>query len=286
VADELGLNRVQFTATMLDPRWPKRYVMKQAEKIRGLCDKKGIRILATFTDAYSRQNHVTSPDPELRRYWVDWFKRLTDIGAVLGAEGVGGHFGILSVRDNSDPERRKAMLLEGCRNWAEIAAYAATKGHKYVYFEPMSIPREFAHTIAETKITLDLVNRNIALPMLLCLDVDHGDLESENPDDTDPYRWLEEFATCSPIIHLKQSLADKGGHYPFTAAYNARGKVRPDKVLDTLVRVGATNAALVFEFSHRERWPTEYSVIPDFKESIAYWRVALTRLQARSEAAR
>jgi sugar phosphate isomerase/epimerase len=217
----------------------------------------------------------------MRRLWIDWFKRLVDISQVLGAEGIGSHFGILSFRDYDDREKRMGMLQDGCRNWADIADYAAQKGLKYVYFEPMSVPREFAGTLDETRMILDLANRHIKLPMLLCLDVDHGDVESPNPDDTNPYKWLEVFAHQSPIIHLKQSRLDKGGHHPFTAEHNAHGRILPDKVLDTLLSVDSTDNTLILELAHKERWPSDYTVIQDFQESITYWREALSRFESK-----
>lgn len=279
VAEEFGVSIIQFTASLLNPSWPRRFLLPRAEKIRRLCDEKGIFIQTTFTDAFSRLNHLTSPDPGLRRLWVRWFQRLVDIAEVFGAEGVGSHFGILSFRDNDDPRRREAMLREGYRNWQEVTAYAASKGLKYVFFEPMSVPREFAATIQETKRILEEVNREIAIPMVLCLDVDHGDAHSSNPDDANPYRWLEELAPRSPLIHLKQSLRDKEGYHPFTAENNARGRIRADKVLTTLLDKGCADATLLMEFSHRERWPWDYRVIPDFKESLDYWRRARDRIQ-------
>lgn len=277
VADTFGVSTVQFTASLLDPSWPRAYVLRTAEKIRHLCDAKGIRIHSVFTDAYTRVSHLTSYDAALRDWWTDWFKGLVELAAIFGAEAVGSHFGILSFRDNDDPARRRAMMREGCRRWAEVAAYGAERGLRYVYFEPMSIPREFAGTIAETKELLALANEAIALPMRLCLDVDHGDLASPNPDDTDPYRWLAELGAFSPLVHLKQSLTDKGGHYPFTAEYNARGRIDPDRVLATLAGAGCRDSLLVLEFSHRERWPSDYRVVEDFTASVAYWQEALAR---------
>jgi len=282
VAEDFGVKVIQFTTTLLNPLWPTSYTHKEAEKIRCLCDAKGIAIQQTFTDAFTRLNHLTSPDPELRALWVDWFKRLVDLSVIFGAEGIGSHFGILSFRDNNDPTRRLAMIKEGCRNWALIAEYAAARGLQYVYFEPMSIPREFAGTIAETKFILEEANRDIALPMRLCLDVDHGDIQSDNPDDTNAYRWLTELAAQSPVIHLKQSRTDAGGHYPFTAEHNAVGKIQADRVLQTLLDAGCTDNTLVLELSHRERWPADYRVIEDFQQRIEYCQTAPTRLQRAS----
>ena len=39
----------------------------------------------------------------------------------------------------------------------------------------------------------------------------------------------EAFPPRSPIIHIKQSSMNKGGHWPFTADYNAKdGRIMPE----------------------------------------------------------
>jgi hypothetical protein len=87
----------------------------------------------------------------------------------------------------------------------------------------MSVGREFGETI---KSCLDLQKRigtaNTAIPMRMMGDIDHGDVTSANPEDYDPYAWARAIPRVSPIIHIKQSLMDKGGHRPFTAEFNAK----------------------------------------------------------------
>lgn len=275
VADELGLDTVQFTADLLNPFLPEDLVARDVEKIRSLCDAKGVRVQTTFTSAFTRVNHVLHADPAVRRVWVDWFKRFFKLSADLGAEGSGSHFGIMSCRDNADPRVRGRRIQQGVDAWRELAACAANLGMKYILFEPMSIPREVAGTIAETQDILARCQDGFAVPMRLCLDVDHGDLASKNPCDTDPHAWIRAFATVSPCIHIKQSLRDKGGHYPFTPEYNAQGKIVPDEILATLREAGAQTCTLLLEISHRERWPTDYTVVADLKASVAYWRPAV-----------
>lgn len=279
VADELGLDRIQFTADLLNPFLPSDYIEREADQIRTLCDAKGVHVETAFTSAFTRVNHVLHPDPEVRSIWLAWLKRFFELAAYLGAEGAGSHFGILSCRDNADEEVRERRLRDGVNAWSELADHAAELGMKYVLFEPMSIPREVAGTITETQ---DMLHRcaGFAVPMRLCLDVDHGDLQSADPRDTDPHAWLREFATVSPCIHIKQSLRDKGGHYPFTAAYNEKGKIIPEEILTTLREAGVDTCTLLLEISHRERWPSDYSVIADLKESVAYWRPAIEAANA------
>jgi len=104
------------------------------------------------------------------------------------------------------------------------------------------------------------------------LDVDHGDVASANPDDTNPYVWLREFGSVSPVIHLKQSKRDKGGHWAFTPEHNADGKITGEQVLAALEESGAEEAMLVLELSHREREPAESRVLADLEASVDYWR--------------
>jgi sugar phosphate isomerase/epimerase len=280
VADDLGLDNIQFTADLLNPFLPEAIVAREAEKIRTLCERKNVRIETAFTSAFTRVNHVLHPDPEVRRAWIDWLKKFLKLSRELGVEGAGSHFGIMSVRDNADPAVRAVRIEQGVQAWRELADYGAELGLSYLMFEPMSIPREVAETIAATRDILDLCSEGFAIPMLLCLDVDHGDLESTDPDDTDPHAWLRAFGKVTPCIHIKQSLRDKGGHYPFTREYNERGKIIPSEILATMRAAGVEKATLLLEISHRERWPMDYRVVADLKESVEYWRPAVQAANA------
>jgi sugar phosphate isomerase/epimerase len=241
----------------------------------GTCESMKTRIHSTFTSAFTRVNHLLHPDPAIQRVWVDWFKRLVRITADLGGEGTGSCFGIMSVRENANPNVREKRLAQGVAAWRELSHCAAELGLKYLMFEPMSIPRECAETISATNELLGRCSKDFAVPMRLCLDVDHGDLSSSDPRDTDPHAWIRAFGKVAPCIHIKQSLNDKGGHYPFTREFNARGKIVPEEIIQSLRKAGVQECALFFEISHRERSPMEHTVIRDLKESVAYWRAAV-----------
>jgi sugar phosphate isomerase/epimerase len=271
IVDELGLDTIQLTADILNPFLPESIVVREVERIRRLCETKKARIHSTFTSAFTRVNHLLHPDPAIQRVWVEWFKRLIKITADLGGEGAGSCFGIMSVRDNADPDTRKKRLARGIASWRELSHHAADMGLKYLMFEPMSIPRECAETIPATQELLAECVEGFAVPMRLCLDVDHGDLSSADPHDTDPHAWIRTFGRVAPCVHIKQSLKDKGGHYPFTSDYNRKGRIVPQEIIRTLKEAGVQECALFFEISHRERWPSEYSVIQDLKESVVYW---------------
>ena len=88
---------------------------------------------------------------------------------------------------------------------------------KHVFRDPMSLGREFGQTNAACLALQDkLTAVNLAIPMWMMADIDHGDVTSPNPDDFDPDARARAVPRVSPVIHIKQSLLDKGGHRPFT----------------------------------------------------------------------
>ena len=283
VSEELGLSCVQFTADLLNPFLPADLMWREARRVAEACQRYGIHLETTFTSQFTRVNHLLHPDAAHREVWFQWFKRFFMISRFLGAVGSGSHFGILSVHDNSDPERRKERIGEGVRLWRKLAEYGAALGFRFLMFEPMSVPRELGETRAATR---ELLERcaDFAIPMRLCLDVDHGDVCSNDPRDYDPYAWLAEFGTVSAVIHIKQSLSDKSGHFPFTEEYNARGVIVPERVLAQLEQAGVKHCRLVLEISHRERRPMEDRVLADLKESVAYWQNGISTYTRRKTA--
>ena len=208
----------------------------------------------------------------MRRYYVDWFKTFADISAGLGASGMGTQFAIFTHKDYDDPVRREELIKIAIDCWAEVADHGREAGLSYVFWEPMSVGREFGHTIAECR-ALDarLAKSGFAIPMKMMVDIDHGDVTSPDPDDVDPYAWAGAFPRQSPIIHVKQSSMNKGGHWPFIARYNEDGRIQPQKLLDTVRSGGCTDNEICLELSFREREPTDHQVVDMIRESVAFW---------------
>lgn len=234
VGEELGLRYVQFVADLLNPFLPYRVMQDQVNKIKQLSSKYDVKIDTTFTSMFTRVNHLMHPDPLMRDAWLNWFKDFIILSRELGARGVGSHFGIMSVTDLNDSNRREMITDSAIDSWKRLSSFASDLGLDFLMFEPMSIPREMACTIDETWDLYNRVNDGATIPILLCLDVDHGFALSGNPRDIDPYAWLEEFGKLSPVIHIKQSSADKASHWPFALDYNQRGIITPEKVLKAL----------------------------------------------------
>ncbi|MFD1383673.1 sugar phosphate isomerase/epimerase family protein [Rhodanobacter aciditrophus] len=272
IAHEIKIRDVQLTHEFINPSWPASLIRRLTREMQSALTQTGVRITSGMTGPYGRLNHFGHPDKEVRRYYVEWFKTFADITADLGGEAVGTQFAIMTHQDFDDPKRREELTQIAIDCWAEVAEHAKLAGLKYVYWEPMSVGREFGDTIASAMaLQQRLTDANMAVPMWMMADIDHGDVMSDNPADYDPYAWAEAVPKVSPIIHIKQSLMDKGGHRPFIEEYNRNGRIQPGPLLDTLAKGGAKDNQICLELSFKEREPTDHQVVEQIAESVAFW---------------
>ena len=272
IAHEIKIRDVQLTHEFINPSWPASLVRRLTREMQSALTQTGVRITSGMTGPYGRLNHFGHPDKEVRRYYVEWFKTFADITADLGGEAIGTQFAIMTHQDFDDPKRREELTQIAIDCWAEVAEQAKQAGLKYVYWEPMSVGREFGDTIASAMaLQQRLTDANMAVPMWMMADIDHGDVMSDNPADYDPYAWAEAVPKVSPIIHIKQSLMDKGGHRPFIEEYNRNGRIQPGPLLDTLAKGGAKDNQICLELSFKEREPTDHQVVEQIAESVAFW---------------
>ncbi len=272
VARDLRIRDLQLTHEFINPSWPAPVIRRLTRQMRAAMLRTGVRVTSGMTGPYGRLNHFGHPDRDVRRYYVNWFKTFADITADLGGTSVGTQFAIFTYADFDDPTRRESLIQTAIDCWAEVAEHAKSAGLKYVFWEPMSVGREFGETIASAlALQKRLTDANMAIPMWMMADIDHGDLNSPNPDDVDPYAWARAVPKVSPIIHIKQSLMDKGGHRPFTAAFNAKGRIHPEPLLKAFAEGGAQDNEICLELSFKERDPNDREVIAQIAESIAFW---------------
>jgi len=268
VGKELGLKYVQFVADLLNPFSPKDYVEDQIKRIKRSCKRYDVLVESSFTSAYTRVNHLMSPDKRAREIWLDWFKKFFVISKKLGSKSSGSHFGILTFADYNNLRKRKQRIKQGIKKWQELTYFAKEIGLRYLIFEPMSVPREMATTVEETLELMNRVNENCGIPMKICLDTGHA----PNPKQRNPYYWIEKLGKFSPIIHLQQTVLHRSNHWPFLKKYNEKGIILPEKVIESLQKSGAKEALLLFEIIHREHYDTDFRVIEDIKTSVDYWR--------------
>ncbi|OZG73610.1 aminotransferase [Hahella sp. CCB-MM4] len=272
VARDIKIRDLQLTHEFINPAWPSSVIGRLSRQMKAALARTGVRITSGMTGPYGRLNHFGHPDPEVRRYYVEWFKIFADIIADLGGRAIGTQFAIMTYRDYKDLNRRESLVNVAIDCWGEVAEYAKSAGLEYLFWEPMSVGREFGETIeASLSLQTRISETPMAIPMWMMADIDHGDVTSENPDDYDPYAWARAVPRYSPIIHIKQSLMEKGGHRPFTSEYNAEGRIQPPPLLEALRAGGASDNEICLELSFKEREPTDRQVVEQIAESVAFW---------------
>jgi D-erythrulose 1-phosphate 3-epimerase len=272
LTDEIGIGHIQLVHEFINPSWELATVSRLTRRLAKSCGEKRAKITSIMTGPYGRLNHFCHPDAEVRDYYVSWFKRMADIAADLDCSAIGTQFGIFTYRDYDDPVRRAHLMQEALNCWRRVAEHAARRGLSYLFWEPMSVGRELGHTLASThELHRWITAADLPIPLVPMIDIDHGDVSSPNPRDTDPYAWCEEFARLSPIIHIKQSTMNKGGHWPFTTEYNRDGRITPPELLQAVKAGGGQSNELCLELAFREREPADRSVINALKQSVAFW---------------
>jgi hypothetical protein len=272
IAERIRIGYVQLTPEFVNPSWPASVITRRVRELRRALGRTGVRITSIMTSTYGRLNHFGHSDPDVRAYYLEWFRTLADIAGELGAEGVGSQFAIFTQKDYNDPSKREAMMEMALNYWRDVAEHGKMAGLSYLFWEPMSVGREVGHTIAECRrIDKRLEKAKLAIPFRMIVDIDHGDVTSPDPEDTDPYAWAAAFPQESPIIHVKQTSMNKGGHWPFTAERNKDGRIQPEKLIRAIRHAGGANNEICMELAFREREPTDSHVVEMIRESVAYW---------------
>ncbi len=272
LADEIGIGRIQLVHEFINPSWDAKTVKRLTDRMAKACALNRVKVTSIMTGPYGRLNHFAHPDAEVRHYYVQWFKGLANIAADLDCPSIGTQFGIFTFKDYDNSARRAALMQIALDCWRDVAGHAKSRGLAWLFWEPMSVGRELGHTLQATQDLQSWINAaGLPIPLKPMVDIDHGDVTSTNPADIDPFAWAKNFATQSPIIHIKQSTMNKGGHWPFTAQYNENGRITPEKLLAAVKEGGGTNNELCLELAFREREPTDRSVVAALRESVAYW---------------
>jgi D-erythrulose 1-phosphate 3-epimerase len=272
VRDELGLETVELSLDLIETSTIGER-QRSAESIRAVLGSYGLQPETVFTGlaAYSR-NLLMHPDAEHRRSALEWYLGVVDLAAGLGARGVGGHVGAMSVSDWTDPERRAERWAGLQESLAKIAATARAAGLDYLLVENLAARRE-PSTIADLETLLTDGDAD-HVAVRLCLDVGHQCVPGTTGADRDPYAWLRHFGGRLGEVQLQQSdgLADE--HWPFTAERNAVGRIDPGRVLDALQDAGARDLVLMLEvIPPFEQDDTQ--VLADLKASVELWNDAI-----------
>lgn len=267
VKNDLNINKVQFVADILNPfikHYDADYYNEQINKTVSCTKSNHIEITSMMTSSFTRVNHFAHCDKSYRKVWLNWFTDFLEMGNKFGASSAGSHFGILTVESLKEKDK---FYKEAVDCWVELSRIAKDLGYSNMFFEPMSVDREFGNTIENTKQILDDLNDKSYIPFTLCLDVGHA----PHPSQRDYREWVKQLAAYSSIVHLQQTTFGSSNHSPFTDKYNESGVVDPEFIISTLNDLGVS-PELDLEISFREKHEVEPTVIADLKESVNYWK--------------
>lgn len=279
VIKDVDVQYIQITADLFNPFYPDHILEEQVKEICKLSSKYGFNVFSAFTGAFTRVNHFCHPDEKVREYWLEWFERFAKYSSQIGAERIGSHIGILSIPDNLSS--RQVFQSRCIEYWKRFSSIAKRYGIKELSWEHMSIEREQGHKCEDINYLLNQL-KDTDIPINLCLDPDHGDLSSTDPKDYEPYGLIKKYISKSNQLHLKQTTKDKRKNGPFTSSNNINGLIDADKVINYLKRYRTKDKEkleLILEINSREREPDDSQIVEDVKESISYWKKALSYSQ-------
>ncbi len=272
LTQDVGIGHIQLVHEFINPSWDAKTINRLTARMAKSCAIYKANITSIMTGPYGRLNHFGHPDEDVREYYLRWFKTMADVAADLNCPAIGSQFAILTYADHDDTERNRSIMEKALACWHKLAEHAQRRGLKYLFWEPMSVSREFGHTLKTTQDLQEWITAsNPAIPLVPMIDIDHGDVSSANKADIDPYAWAKLFASQSPIIHIKQSSMNKGGHWPFTAQHNEGGRIQPEKLLQAMQAGGSQTNELCLELSFKEREPADRAVVAAITESVAFW---------------
>jgi hypothetical protein len=275
VRDRIGVDVVEFCSDILDPLLtPLDVQVEMADRIREQAGSLAVEVLDYYTGIITHCLCLLSdPDARLRQVGISWCKSASKLAAAMGARGIGGHFDTIPYADWSDPKRYAACIDRLAESAKIMARDAKAAGLEFVLWEQMYTPSEIPYRIAQARDFYRRANEGAAVPIYATVDVGHACCQNyeHSPEDRDPYAWLREFGASSPVIHIQQTDANGSHHWPFTPQYNAKGIVKPEKVIDALEKSGSKRNYLIFEIFHSLATP-EDQMLDELAESARYWK--------------
>lgn len=279
VRDELGLDYCQFSFDLVDPLLDEAVTLPYADAAREAAAAHGVSIHSAFTGlaAYS-WSQLLHPQQAMRGAAMRWYERAIDFTARLGAGGMGGHIGAFSVQDAANLERKQTLLEELEKRLTNLSHYAKQRGLSFLLFENMAVEREWGHSIEEAQ-QLARLDMGDGVPLVLCFDVGHPCALHTGTASDDYLAWFAQPWPQRPIIHLQQTDRTGDHHWPFTREYNEQGMVRAESILQAIASWQADGDAFLFLEPIHPFEADDNKVLDELKESVRYWREALSKFR-------
>ncbi len=206
--------------------------------LRALAGSFGIRISSVFTThrelgGLFRFEHPAWEGAARRNY-----ERMIEIGALLGADSVGGNPGSV-MRDL--PETKAAGIQRYLEHMRALLHYAHDCGLPALTAEPMSclaepptLPNEI-QTMADELLAYHRDRPQTTAAFGYCVDIAHGYADSEGKVGWDNMQLFEATLPYLNHIHLKNTDAIFNTTFGFTDEERRRGIVRVERFRDLLV---------------------------------------------------
>ena len=272
MVETLQLHTCQLSLDLLDTSLSEVVTGQYAEAVRDAVRSHNIELHSTFTGmvAYSG-NGMLHPMLEARDAAQGWFERAIDFTAAAGGRGTGGYLGSFSSVDAGSSARREELLAELKRRMGSLASYAGLRGLEFLMFENMSGPLEYGRRLDEAH-WLDAVGAASTPRWVLCLDVGHTVVLSDDIPQIRGQKWIGEEWQSSPVLQLQQTSRGADCHWPFTAARNQEGLVDGLSVVEALEEHCSEGTVYMFlEVIHSPEVP-ESVALRELQESVEYWR--------------
>jgi sugar phosphate isomerase/epimerase len=224
---------------VLDPFFSgdRTYQMETAAAVREAAARHQIGIIDVYTGVATHRFHgLSHRSPVVRERMRQWIIACMDLALAMGTDRVGGHWDAFSVETLESAEQTEIAWETLCQQFRHLAEIGRQKGISALYNEQMYIPSEIPWTLQQAERFLRDTRTSHGCPVRLTLDVGHqaGMHYGLSGPDLDYREWIRRFGAGTEIIHLQQTSPDASHHWPFTAAYNDRGHIRIEAVLEAL----------------------------------------------------
>jgi sugar phosphate isomerase/epimerase len=270
LAEELKVDRVQFTFDLIDPWWPRSFRDELAGRYGRAFAERGVAIDAAFGGLASyTYPQLLSPFADGRAVSVEFFKRAIDMTLALGAKIMGTPVGGMSNRDASNPAKRAELYRQMVASVKALAAYGKDAGLLEIHIEATPLATEFPHDPeASLRLMRDL--EGAAIPARLLIDWGHALYKPLLGDEADIGLWFEKCGPHVGSIHLQQTDGLLDRHWDFTA----EGLLTPKIIKEATLKAGLGHVPQYLEVVPAFESPDD-EVLDKIKRSLAILREGL-----------
>ncbi len=210
--------------------------------LRARAEQHGVQISSLFT-AHRELGGFLFGEPHWDELAQRNYRRLIEVGALMGAERVGSSMGGVP-RDQ--PERKEEGIARYLEHMKEMMPYAKAKGLTWLTIEPMSCLGEPPTTLEEIRhVAEELLayhqSHADTVPVGYCTDTSHGWADAEEQRQVSNLEALESTFPYLAELHLKNTDPIFNATFGFNEEERKRGIVDLVEIRELLLR----NAAII-----------------------------------------